>query len=196
MHENNHLGPKIRRLRESKKITVEELAELSGTNVSLIEQIEAGALVPSLTPLLAIARTLGVRLGTFLDDAPQQGPVLTQLKDIQSDDSGRILRFSGKSSDVKNSTLNFFPLAPDKQDRHMEPFLIDVHPFVGDYKLSAHEGEEFIYVLEGAIEVYYGNEVFRVSAGESIYYDSVVPHDLHTLGEQKSKILAVIYTPL
>ncbi|NLI62278.1 MAG: helix-turn-helix domain-containing protein [Methanosarcinaceae archaeon] len=195
MHENNNLGPKIRNLRESKKISVEELANLSGTSVQLIEQLEEGALVPSLTPLLAIARALGVRLGTFLDDAPQSGPVLSK-PDLSDDESGRILRFSGKSSVKDRSTLDFYPLASDKQDRHMEPFLIEVHPIAGEYKLSSHEGEEFIYVLEGEIELYYGKEVYRVAEGESIYYDSIVPHDLHTFGDKTSKILAVIYTPI
>ena len=61
--------------------------------------------------------------------------------------------------------------------------------------MSSHEGEEFIYVLEGEIEVIYGKDSFEISEGDSIFYDSVVPHHLHATGEKKSKILAVLYTP-
>ncbi len=67
-----------RQLREAREMTVEELAEASQSNVELIQQLENGALVSSLTPLLKIARALGVRLGTFLDDVPQSGPVIVR----------------------------------------------------------------------------------------------------------------------
>lgn len=72
MSEENRVGSKIRQLREAKEMTVEELAETSQSNVELIQQLENGALVPSLTPLLKIARALGVRLGTFLDDVASE----------------------------------------------------------------------------------------------------------------------------
>ena len=61
--------------------------------------------------------------------------------------------------------------------------------------MSSHEGEEFIYVLDGEIEVVYGKDNFIIGKGDSIFYDSVVPHHLHSNG-QPSKILAVLYTPL
>lgn len=78
----------------------------------------------------------------------------------------------------------------------MEPFLIDVHP-AGEEQCapSSHEGEEFIYVLSGEIEVSYGQERYRLSEGDSIYYDSVVPHDVHGVGNGSARILAVVYTP-
>ncbi|RSD33176.1 MAG: MerR family transcriptional regulator [Methanohalophilus sp.] len=76
----------------------------------------------------------------------------------------------------------------------MEPFIIDVHPQQGEHPLSSHEGEEFIYVLEGEIEILYGKETYNLEAGDSIYYDSVVPHDLHAVDED-AKIMAVVYTP-
>jgi quercetin dioxygenase-like cupin family protein len=78
----------------------------------------------------------------------------------------------------------------------MEPFLIDIDSASnGGYQLSSHEGEEFLYVLEGAIEVAYGKNSYVVNAGESIYYDSIVDHNVHAAGESKARILAVVYTP-
>ena len=187
----NQVGEKIRQLRESKNISIEELARESQISVELVERLESGALIPSLSPLLKIAKVLNVRLGTFLDDAPQTGPVV-----IKSGKSENVMRFSGENSNLKNSTLDFYSLASGKTDRHMEPFLIDVHPpEIENYQLSSHEGEEFIFVMNGEIEVLYGKETYLVSEGDSIYYDSVVPHDLHAHGDD-AKILAVVYTPI
>lgn len=192
MLEENRVGSKIRQLREAKEMTIEELAEASQSSEELIQQLENGALVPSLTPLLKIARALGVRLGTFLDDMPQSGPVI-----VRAGRSEKVVRFSGKTEKPKESALEFYSLASDKADRHMEPFIIDIHPSPNEsHPLSSHEGEEFIYVLSGEIEIFYGKDVQRLSAGDSIYYDSIVPHDVHAAGEGDAKILAVIYAPL
>jgi transcriptional regulator with XRE-family HTH domain len=188
---DNQVGEKIRQLRESKGISIEELAEKSQISLDLVERLEDNAVIPSLSPLLKIAKVLDVRLGTFLDDAPQTGPVV-----VKSGKSENVMRFSGKNSNLKDSTLDFYSLASGKTDRHMEPFLIDVHPpETEDYQLSSHEGEEFIFVMNGEIEVLYGKETYLVSEGDSIYYDSVVPHDLHAHGGD-AKILAVVYTPI
>ncbi|MGZ7048894.1 MAG: helix-turn-helix domain-containing protein [Methanobacterium sp.] len=191
MSEENKLGEKIRQIRENHEMSVGELAAQSQCSSEIIANIESGELIPSLTPLIKIARALGVRLGTFLDDAPQTGPVM-----VKSGQSKQVIHFSGKDDHPDVSALDFYPLASGKADRHMEPFMIDVHlPGTEDYKLSSHEGEEFIYVMDGEIEILYGQDKYLVSAGDSIYYDSIVPHDLHAYGGNDAKILAVVYTP-
>lgn len=190
MADKNIIGNKIRQLRESREISVEELAETSNTNTELIKELENGALVPSLTPLLQIARALGVRLGTFLDDMPHEAPVV-----VKSGKSENVMHFSGNCEKCDTSTLEFFSLAANKADRHMEPFLIDVHPSDSDEeKLSSHEGEEFIYVLKGEIEIVYGKERYNLSVGDSIYYDSVIPHHVHAK-DSDVQILAIVYAP-
>ena len=78
----------------------------------------------------------------------------------------------------------------------MEPFIIDINPeTTPEYKLSAHEGEEFIYVMEGEVEVEYGKEKYALKAGDSIYYDSIVKHHLHGAPGKSAKILALVYIP-
>ena len=191
MSEENELGKKIKQIRENHEMSVEELAAQSQCSSEVITSIESGDLIPSLTPLIKIARALGVRLGTFLDDAPQTGPVMAR-----KGESEQVIHFSGKEDHPDTSALDFYPLASGKTDRHMEPFIIDVHPpGTEEHKLSSHEGEEFIYVMDGEIEILYGQERYLVPAGDSIYYDSIVPHDLHAYGSNDAKILAVVYTP-
>ena len=78
----------------------------------------------------------------------------------------------------------------------MEPFIVELSPADGESrKLSSHEGEEFIYVLEGQIEVIYGKDSFTLNTGESIYYDSIVEHDILAAGNNPAKIIAVVHEP-
>ncbi|MDD1775003.1 MAG: XRE family transcriptional regulator [Methanobacterium sp.] len=191
MSEDNKIGKKIRQVRESKEMTVEELAKASGNSVELIESLEEGSFIPSMTPLFKIARALGVRLGTFLDDMPQNGPFV-----VKAGQSEEIIHFTGSISNLEESTLDLYSLAYGKGDRHMEPFIVDLHPKkIDKYELSTHEGEEFIYVMGGQIELLYGQEKYHLNTGDSIYYDSVIPHELHA-HQNEAKILAVVYSPL
>ncbi|MGL4669805.1 MAG: helix-turn-helix domain-containing protein [Methanobacteriaceae archaeon] len=190
MNEKNKIGAKIKQLRKSKEFDINELSVKSSVSQDIISQIEDGEIVPSLNPLIKLARALGVRLGTFLDDAPQSGPVL-----VENGKSKQVVYFSGEENQTDLKGLEFNSLAADKIDRHMEPFLIDVDSKKSDHELSSHEGEEFIYVLDGDIELQYGQDSYNLSKGDSIYYDSIVPHHLHSNGNN-SKILAVIYTPI
>lgn len=188
------VGQRIKALREKRNMSYEDLAgAIPGKpedNVRLIKNLESGDLVPSLTPLLNIARALGVRLGSFLDDQARQAPVINRVGVI--DDAAS---FVGSNLGKERAELGFHALAANKSDRHMEPFLIDVKPHTGDVQLSTHEGEEFIFVLDGEIEIAYGKDTHRLSKGDSIYYDSIVPHHLHAAGQDNATILAVVYAP-
>ena len=187
--ELNLIGPRIRQLREHRELSVEALAQRTGCSPEMISALEAGELGPSLTPLFRLARGLGVRLGTLLDDQSQDGPAI-----VRKGAAGPAVHFSGNDPARKRSTLDFHSLAPRKAARNMEPFLIDVHPAQGEVALNDHEGEEFIYVLSGRIEIRYGKDTHQLDAGDSIYYESVVPHHVHALGGE-ARILAVVYAP-
>jgi transcriptional regulator with XRE-family HTH domain len=191
MAEMNRIGARVTRIRESRKLSREELAERAEFPPELIARIESGEHVPSLAPLIKLARVLGVRLGTFLDDQDYLGPVVARAGDRR-----KLLRLSGKGQATR-SDLDFFPLATGKASRHMEPFLIDILPSPADPIIpSAHEGEEFIHVLSGAVEVSYGKESYHLEEGDSIYYDSIVPHHVQGTNGAAARILAVVYTPV
>lgn len=184
------VGEKIKQIREMKKVSLDELAERSGMELSIVQKIEREKNVPSLAPLIKIARALGVRLGTFLDDSDSYGPVL-----VRSGEYHKGARFTSQTSEAREH-LNFFSLAFDKAGRNMEPFIVDIEPGLqSDYMLSSHEGEEFIYVLEGEIEINYGKEVYQLNKGDSIYLDSIVLHNVHAGSNKSARILAVVYAP-
>ena len=191
-HNNNIVGSKIKGLRETKNLSVEEIAERSGLTIDQINSIENDQNLPSLGPLIKIARALGVRLGTFMDDNDALGPVVCRAEDRERDTS---ISFSNGATDARKH-MEYHPLAQQKAGRHMEPFVIDINPEdKPDFKLSAHEGEEFIYVMEGEVEIEYGKEKYTLKEGDSIFYDSIVKHHVHGAPGKSAKILAVVYIP-
>lgn len=189
---NNHsvVGAKIKGLRESKNISIEEIAERSGLSTDQINSIENDQHLPSLGPLIKIARALGVRLGTFLDDNDELGPAVCRAEEHNSS-----ISFSNDAADARKH-MEYHSLAKQKAGRHMEPFIIDIQPSEEkDFKSSAHEGEEFIYVLNGQVEIDYGKEKYLLKEGDSIFYDSIVMHHVHGVVGESAKILAVVYIP-
>jgi len=190
MSDRNPLGEKVRSVRESRSMSAEQLAERADLPLDLVTGIESGNLIPSLAPLIRIARAVGVRLGTFLDDQEQLGPVVSRGGGHE-----RIVRFSGRGQ-LNGSDLDFFSLAANKAGRHMEPFLVEIHPGSAQgAHASSHEGEEFLYVLSGEVEVLHGKDTYHLSPGDSIYWDSIVAHHVHSLGVDDAHVVAVIYAP-
>lgn len=192
MGDNKIIGAKIKNIRESKQLRIEEVAERTGLSVQQIERIEGNVDFPSLAPLIKIARVLGVRLGTFLDDQAELGPVVCRKKESEKDGIG----FTNNATQG-HKHMDYHALSSDKSGRHMEPFLIEISPSEEgeDFILSTHEGEEFIYVLSGVVEINYGQSTYILEEGDSIYYDSIVAHHVHAADDNSARILGVIYTP-
>ena len=114
------VGEKIKSLRESQSISMEELSQRSGLAIEQIERIENNIDLPSLAPLIKIARVLGVRLGTFLDDQDENGPVVCRKNEAQNS-----ISFSNNAIHSRKH-MEYHSLSRSKADRHMEPFIIDV----------------------------------------------------------------------
>lgn len=192
MDYTNIIGEKIKSLRTTKEISINDLSESTGLSVEQIKRIEDNTDIPSLAPLIKIARALGVRLGTFLDDQPnEEGPVVCRKG--EADDT---ISFSNNASDARHH-MHYHSLSRAKSDRHMDPFIIDIDESGNnEFSLSAHEGEEFIMVLKGKLEVEYGKKKYLQDEGDTIYYDSIVPHHVHAYEGKAARILAVVYTPI
>ncbi|MBQ8607255.1 MAG: helix-turn-helix transcriptional regulator [Bacteroidaceae bacterium] len=191
MNNTKIVGEKIKSLRTAREISVQELAERSGLSEEQVIRIENNVDIPSLAPLIKIARALGARLGTFLDDQTALGAVVCRKQETND-----TISFSNNAMDARTH-MHYSSLSKSKADRHMEPFIVEIEKVNNtEYTLSSHEGEEFIYVLEGIIEIAHGKQKYVIEAGDTIYYDSIVPHHVHGFEGQAAKILAVVYTPI
>lgn len=183
------LGTRVRKFREAQDLTVEMLSDATGLSVDFLNTLEEDSVYPSIGPLQKIARALNVRLGTFMDDVACQDPIITRCATREAD-------LTMKQTAAKRPSYRYFTLAKGKVDRNMEPFFIEVLPEPeGDRKLSSHQGEEFIIVHSGKLLVIYGNEQQVLEAGDSVYYNSIVPHYVGAAGDEPCTIYAVLYHP-
>lgn len=183
------VGQRIRTFMAKEELSLEALAQRTGLEPGFLSTIIEDDVYPSLGPLLKIARALDVRLGTFLDDQTSRDPLVVRREDRKQELS--MLR--GKDKPV---ALKFYSLGSGKSDRHMEPFYVELLPESETAKdLSSHEGEEFFVVHDGRVEVTYGSEIYLLEAGDSIYYNSVVPHYVSCKGARPASIYAVLYIP-
>ncbi|SHI75847.1 transcriptional regulator, XRE family with cupin sensor [Desulfatibacillum alkenivorans DSM 16219] len=183
------VSQRITKIMADREITVQDMSQRTGLDRDFLETITKEDLYPSLGPLLKIARALGVRLGTLIDDQVSQDPLIVRKDAAQ--ESISMLRGADKPEELK-----FYSLGMGKTDRHMEPFYVEILPeSAKDAKLSSHEGEEFIVVNSGRIKVVYGQETHILGAGDSIYYNSITPHYVSCEGEEAASIYAVLYIP-
>ncbi len=185
--EEIRVGEKVKELRERKGLSLKEMADLTGFSTALLSQMENHLVSPSLGTIIKLARTLGVRVGDFLGES--EGEPFTI---VRKDERKNVSRFASKDG-VKYG-YSYESLGFDKKDRHMEPFIVTLEPAtVKTSKTSAHEGEEFIFVLEGEMEVILGNHTDVLYPGDSIYYDSNIPHRVQCHKDTITRILAVLY---
>jgi len=183
------VGDKIKALRKAYQISLDELVERTGIDKAQLEQIEENQHLPALALLTKIARALGVRLGTILDQDTELGPVINRKKQEK-----QVIHFANHVED--SGTLDFFSLAEQKSGRNMDPFLIDIEPNKAKkHTFNSHEGEEFIFVLKGQLRVIYGTNDYVLNSGDSIYYDSIIEHSVEAANTEPTKVLAVVYTP-
>jgi transcriptional regulator with XRE-family HTH domain len=182
------IGEKIKKLRESKGISLQEAAEKSGFSSALLSQIENHLVSPPLGTLIKISKALDVEMSYFFKDV-REAPYTI----VRANERKPMSRVASKTG-VKYG-YSYESLAFDKKGRHMEPFLVTLEPAtVKDRHSYSHEGEEFIFVLEGRMEVQLGEHTDVLEPGDSIYYDSIIPHRVQCADENDTRILACIFS--
>ncbi|MDY6952539.1 MAG: XRE family transcriptional regulator [Thermodesulfobacteriota bacterium] len=180
------VGHRVRIVREEKGLTTEDVGQRTGLSPAYLDQIEAEELSPPLGVLIRIAKALDMRLGRFISTGE-----VKPFTVVRKDERRVVSRYTSAQRDQYGYTYE--SLAPDKKDRHMEPFMITLVPSGAKKELSTHAGQEFLYVLEGALEVTLKDHKDVLYPGDSIYYDSSVPHLVRCHGDKETLILAVLY---
>lgn len=180
------LGRRIKMYRKRLEMSPTDLAKATGLNVTLLQAIEEEQVYPALGILVKLSRALGQRLGTFMDDQFREDPLVVR----KSDRKAQMAHHKGETP----APYSYFPLGSGKTDRHMEPFFIEIDPHQ-EKETSSHEGEEFIVVVSGEVELIYGKQNFLLQPGDSMYYNSIVPHFVGAANGQKAEIYATVFMP-
>ena len=181
------IGERVRMVRDEKGLTVEDVSQRTGLSPEYLGQIEEGEVAPPLGALIKMAKALDMKLGRFISTGE-----VKPFTVVRKDERRVISRYTSAQGDQYGYTYE--SLAPDKKDRHMEPFMVTLVPSEVKKEVSAHSGQEFIFVLEGAMEVTLKDHSEVLYPGDSIYYDSTVPHLVRCHGDKQTVILAVLYT--
>lgn len=182
------VGERIKRLREDSALSLKDFSDRTGLSSAVLSQIENHLISPPLGTLIRIAKALDVKPSFFFDEEPEQSFML-----VRKDERKPVSRFASKRG--VQYGYAYESLGHDMKDRHMEPFLVTLEPTtVKTPKTASHDGEEFLFVLEGEVEVTLADHSDVLMPGDAIYYHSRIPHLVQTHGDRKSVILAVIYT--
>jgi transcriptional regulator with XRE-family HTH domain len=185
--EKLYIGKKIRHLRRGSDLTLQELSKRTGLSAPLLSLVEKGSVSPPIATLLKISKALNINIGFFF----QEGNVEEDVTLVRKDESKVIdSRYFGR----EESGYYYESLAYKKSSKAMEPFLVEFKRKSLD-KLSyySHEGEEFIYLIDGRLEFRTKKEAYLLNAGDSLYFASSTPHAYRSLERTNAKALVVVY---
>lgn len=172
------IGKKIKKVRTQKKITFDRMANETGLSTDYLKKIEAGDTIPPVGTLLQISRALDIDSEFFLKE-----------------DS--TIQEERKKAHVKRTdNYAYTNLTPGAEKKHLKAFLVKIealqeHKGVG----YQHDGEEFVYVLKGNIEITVGDHLNTLKKGESLHFNSGVKHKLKNIGKKDAELVVVVYSP-
>jgi len=181
------VGERVKSVRKSRGLSLEDVSQRTDLDVDFLAQIEKGDVAPPLGTVIRLAKALEMKMGYFISGEEDRAYTI-----VRRDDRKVVSRYNSKKG--KQYGYEYQSLAPQKRDRHMEPFLVTLVPAETEEERSTHDGQEFIFVLKGKMEVRLQEEIHLLEPGDSIYYDSTVPHLVKCHGRETTTILAVLYT--
>ena len=180
------VGERVRGVREKRGLSLEDICQRTGVAMEILSQIEEGEITPPLGMVIKLAKALEMKMGYFISGDEERAYTI-----VRRGDRKVVSRHDSKKG--KRYGYEFQSLAPYKRARHMEPFLVTLEPAETEEERSTHDGQEFIFVLKGKMEVRLGEEIHILDPGDAIYYDSIVPHLVKCHGAEVTEILAVLY---
>lgn len=172
------VGKRIKKARTQKKMPFERLANETGFSVEYLKNIEAGREIPPVGALLQISRALELDSGYL-------------LREQEANLKSRVKAFTKRTENYAYATLT-----PGAENKHLKAFKVSVEP-LQDHKGVGyqHEGEEFVYILQGEMEIIVGDHVNRLKSGDSLHFNSGIRHRMRNIGEVDAEMLVVIYQP-
>jgi transcriptional regulator with XRE-family HTH domain len=178
------IGVRIKTIREEKGISLEELSRLTGFEKASLADIESSRFQPQLGTIIKLSKALDSAFGRIVSG------VGSKLYSVTRKNERKTISRSTSYRDQKPVYL-YKSLAPEVKGRHMEALMVQLEENP-DADMSVHDGEEFIFVLDGIVSLKIGADVFELEAGDSVYYLSTTPH-LIAAKSGRATILAVIY---
>jgi len=173
------IGKRLSKMRREKKLTLKNLANETGLSTDRISQIEKGEIIPPVAVILQLSRALEIDSSILLREEK---------------------KLAGKKSDAdyqkRTEDYTYETLTPEARHKHLKAFKISIDP-KSDHKGVSyqHQGEEFVYVLKGRVEVTVGENKNTLTPGKSLHFNSSIIHKLRNTSDKKAELLVVLFTP-
>ena len=184
-----HLPFRLRALRRQHGLSLEQLAQRTGLTKSYLSKLERAVSAPSISTVVKLAQAYGMGVSQLIGEG-----------DLDQDESVCVVRLHDRtplSSVAGRSVYRYESLAGRRRFRLMDPFVI--YP-PRDQQQPAptfpHGGEEFLFVIQGQVEVTIAEHSMTLETGDSVYFDSELPHSVLSLGDQQAQVLAVTCSDL
>jgi transcriptional regulator with XRE-family HTH domain len=164
-------------------MSLEQLAKIAGLTKGYISKIEHSQKAPPLSTLAKIAKALDTEVSFLIAERSSEVPENISICVVRKNERREV---------VSRGTFygyHYESLAYKKIGKSMEPYILE--PAFDERAIFSHDGEEFMYVLEGTHEFVYDNKRYILKKGDSVYYDSKIPHSGRSIGRKKAKTLIV-----
>ena len=182
------IGQRIRRMREAQGLSVDQVSALVGVSSHELSELESGHGLPSVGLVIKLSRVLGSRVDGILHGGAQMSRALTVFR---AGDHGGAEEEGDTDQGYTYRSLG----RPSSPGQGMEPLLITFVPGETDIRPIAHDGQEFVYVLEGQVELLHDGERCTLGPGDSVYLDSNRPHLFRAVGDAPSRAVGVVWSP-
>lgn len=186
MVRESELGQRIKKFRMRKKITLEELAQKAGLTRGYLSKIERSRKAPPVSTLISIAKSLKISISEIFGETEENNVRISLVKKNER----RVIARDGTIFGYAYQTL-----AHHFRNKHMDPYILILPIKPKQNIIFQHEGEEILFVLEGVMKFFYGDQEFIAEEGDCLYFDGSIPHYGICQGNQEVKCLMVIYTP-
>jgi transcriptional regulator with XRE-family HTH domain len=182
------LGSRIRQFREEEGLSLRKLATLTGLSIGFLSQVERGLSSLALTSLRAVATALGRPLVDFFAEEAEAEP------DAVDDDAVvfTLTRAADHSRRLVSGGRHFDLLSSRVPGLVLEPMLVYIEPTGVLEPMTAHAGEEFAYVLSGALEYEVAGTTHTLAPGDSLYLRSNTPHRMFNVGTETAVVVSVV----
>jgi len=182
--QKEEIGQKLRTIRKEKGVSLEELSKLTGFETDFLSKIETDVIQPQIGTVIKLSKALESAFGRLVSGVGDKLYSITR-----KNERTRVARSTSEGG-VKQ-VYTYMSLAPEVKGRHMEALIVQLEENP-DSEMSVHDGEEFIYVLDGIVTLTIGGDSFELEVGDSVYYLSTTPH-LIAAKKDRATVLAVLY---